>query len=411
MILGVLAYFVFIEHKIYFLLAEAVLIGLGLVAFQIYRNIFRPINLIQQGIAVLKDEDFNVKLARTGIENMDDLINVYNQMIDKIRHERTYQQEQHFFLKLLVDALPVSVIILDYDGNVSEFNPMAQETLRLNMDIINKPIASMDHSLGSALMNLKEGEPVTIKTEGINHYSCFVNKFMHRGFSRKFLVIQELSGEILTAEKKAYGKVIRMMAHEVNNSIGAINSILYSITEQEPIDNQEAKEYLPIVIERNERLNQFMKNFAKVVRLPLPRKVRLNLNKLVGDVFNLMKVTINDAKIDFNLVLPEEVINIVADREQLEQVFINVLLNAAESVQNNGQINVTLESRPSQLTISDNGVGITPEVSKKLFTPFFSTKPDGQGIGLTLIREILHNHDFNFSLKTKDGITSFVIQF
>ncbi|MBX2844900.1 MAG: PAS domain-containing protein, partial [Saprospiraceae bacterium] len=330
---------------------------------------------------------------------------------DKIRVERTFQQEQHYFLDRLIQALPVSILILDYDDNISEFNPKAERILGLTEKVIGKPLKKLGHPLVSTLTQLQENDPITIRTEGIKYYRCFANKFMHKGFPRKFVVIQELSGEILATEKKAYGKVIRMMAHEVNNSIGAINSILNSLISHEKIEEEEVKEYLPIIIERNDRLSLFMKNFAKVVRLPEPDKSKIDLSKLVSNVFQLMKVKLGAEDVTYDLKLPKNAVRIQADKEQLEQALINIIKNACEAIEGSGTIKAVLTDKPVQLRIMDNGKGLSADVSEQVFTPFFSTKQDGQGIGLTLVREILFNHNCQFSLESKDGWTTFEIDF
>ncbi|MBX2845583.1 MAG: PAS domain-containing protein, partial [Saprospiraceae bacterium] len=205
--IGFLLFKLFEEKRLYFILSEVALLGLIILSSRIYKNIFQPIDLMQQGRDAIADEDFNVKYLKTGAKDMDELIAVYNEMIDKIRVERTFQQEQHYFLDRLIQALPVSILILDYDDNISEFNPKAERILGLTEKVIGKPLKKLDHPLVSTLTQLQENDPITIRTEGIKYYRCFANKFMHKGFPRKFVVIQELSGEILATEKKAYGKV------------------------------------------------------------------------------------------------------------------------------------------------------------------------------------------------------------
>jgi len=410
--IGVLLYFVFQENKLYFLVGEFVMLLMALIAYNVFRNVFRPIDLVQRGTDSLSSEDFNIKFSKTGYEQMDNLVEVYNSMIDKIRSERVYQQEQHYFLSLLLDALPIGVFTLDYDDNISEFNPAAKQMLELSNEDVGKSLADIDHEIGSELAEIEIGQSVTTKTGGINYFRMFSNRFMHRGFPRKFVLVQELSGEILETEKNAYGRVIRMMAHEVNNSMGAVNSILQSISSGDKINTDEIEEYLPIVIERNQSLTMFMKNFAKVVRLPKPTLEQLNVNELVGNVAQIMSVQASDKQIKIEVLNSDKPLLISGDKDQLQQALINIVLNAIQAIDSdNGLIEMRIDSKARQLQIIDNGKGIDDGNEGKLFTPFFSTKPDGQGIGLTLIREILHNHNAEFSLKSEAGRTTFEINF
>ena len=131
---------------------------------------------------------------------------------------------------------------------------------------------------------LKSGESKTVVLNGITTYKLQKSHFIDRGFPRYFIMIEELTAEILAAEKKAYGKVIRMMAHEVNNTVGPVNSIIESALKA-PLPwqgaNESLQKALQVAMERNQSLNLFMRNFADVVRLPEPNKKKINLHELI----------------------------------------------------------------------------------------------------------------------------------
>jgi signal transduction histidine kinase len=223
--------------------------------------------------------------------------------------------------------------------------------------------------------------------------------------------LEELTSEILEAERKAYGKVIKMMAHEINNTIGPVNSILHS-TLQSQTTSKIISDALLIAIERNNNLNIFMQNFANLVKVPLPKKKGVDVVSLLRNIMDLMKSRSGDKKIKFEIdFIPFEMI-IFADTQQMEQVFINILHNAIEAIDHEGIISIHIEKEENFVCIRDSGHGITDEVQQKLFSTFFSTKKNGQGVGLTLIREILTNHGFEFSLRTlESGWTEFKIDF
>lgn len=239
---------------------------------------------------------------------------------------------------------------------------------------------------------------------------------MDRGFSRHFIMIEDLTAEILAAEKKVYGKVIRMMAHEVNNTIGPVNSIMQSAmgTDQlwEGHEFDVLKDALQIAMDRNQNLNHFMRNFADLVKLPPANKQPIVLQKLINSVATLMSAKARENKVVFELELPADDIHIRADEQQLEQAFINIVKNAIEAIEDGGIIKITAIPAKRLLVITDTGKGISASEHANLFSPFFSTKKDGQGIGLTLVREILINHGFEFSLKTvADKQTEFTIHY
>jgi two-component system nitrogen regulation sensor histidine kinase NtrY len=374
------------------------------------------------GVDAMRDKDFSVKFLKIGKIEMDLLIDVYNGMVDQLRYERTKQEQQHYFLEKLVQTSPTGILILDFDDNIANINPKVCEILGMQAyELVGKSIFDFDMVLLQAISTLKTGESKTISLNGIQTYKCQKSHFIDRGFPRFFVMIEELTAEILNAEKKAYGKVIRMMAHEVNNSIGSVNSILDTTIQLQENDS-DIKYALEIAIQRNDHLNYFMRNFADMVRLPEPRPEKVDLNELLRNTIRLMEFRASQSGITLAVKLTEMPFLILADLHQLEQVIINIIKNAIESIEIRNQRNpdavveglITIRTsyKPKQLLIEDNGLGISPEAEQQIFSPFFTTKDNGQGIGLTLIREILVNHGFQYSLKTNEGgLTGFLIRF
>ncbi|MEM7660429.1 MAG: ATP-binding protein, partial [Bacteroidota bacterium] len=297
----------------------------------------------------------------------------------QIREERIQLQEQHFFLEKLIEASPSGIILLDYDDFITYINPAARQLLDLSDAHLQQPLQEVGHAFIEEIGELKLGESQIVSLHGLRQYKCQLAQFLHRGFHRKFLLIEELSKELLATEKRAYGKVIRMMAHEVNNSIGAINSILHSVREieeeQQRADSEQIISVLDIAIDRNNRLNQFMRNFADVIRLPEPKQERVDLNSALQNVANLFRQQAAQREIQFDLDLHEAPLMVQLDIAQMEQVWVNIIKNALDSIEAYGKVRITTTVKPLRIIIADNGNGIPPEAARKLFTPFFSTKP------------------------------------
>ena len=413
----ILSFQIFKENKIWFIVSEFFILGSVFLSIRLYRSLIQPIQTITAGVEAIKDRDFNVKFMETGNAEMDKLIGTYNQMIDKLRAEGIKQQEQHFFLDKLIQTSPVGIMILDFDENIASLNPKVKQLLSVGSAIFRgQTIHALNHPLTIALSQLKTGESKTVQLNGIQTFKCQKAHFVDRGFNHHFITVEELTTDILEAEKKAYGKVIRMMAHEVNNSIGAINSILDSILNfEEQIDPSNKEDYrnaLQIAISRNDRLNFFMRNFADVIRLPAPNVETYDLNQLVETVLVLFyaKATKQNIQLIFEKTATPFWIKI--DVSQMEQVLVNITKNALEAIEKEGVLEFLIRKEGGQLIIRDNGKGIPKDIESLLFTPFFSTKREGQGIGLTLIRDILRNHGFDFSLKTiEKERTEFEIRF
>jgi two-component system nitrogen regulation sensor histidine kinase NtrY len=388
----VLTYFIFEQFKVLFIISEAMIIGCALIAISLYKQLIQPLTNLQQGITAIKDQDFNVKFRRTGQREVDELVEVYNRMIDALRLERTAQQEQHFFLEKLIQTSPTAIIIMDFDGNLKQVNPIAADILK------TAP------ALESELRSLETGISKVIRIDGLRTYKIQKSKFIDRGFERRFIMMEELTAELFEAEKNVYSKVIRMMAHEVNNTVGPVNSIIASALGHKEIwdtsQGELLQQALQVAIDRNQNLNHFMRNFAELVKLPPANKQLVDVTALLKSVTSLMQFTAQERYISFELEPGKESLLILADVQQLEQALINILKNALESIDRDGTIRIKLDPKAKQLMIIDSGPGIPENDRDQLFSPFYSTKKDGQGIGLTLVREIFLNHGFEFSLKT-----------
>jgi len=413
----VLSYIIFEDNKIYFIVSEVFIIISIVIAWQLYRQLIRPLKTLMQGVEAIKDRDFNVKFLSTGKHEMDQLIGVYNQMMDELRIERTRQEQQHFFLEKLIRTSPTGIIILDYDDNIQQINPRALQILGIATEnLVGYPVDKHPQLLLEQIKQLKSGEATTVKFDGVNTYMLQKSHFIDRGFPRHFIMIEDLTAEILAAEKNVYGKVIRMMAHEVNNTVGPVNSILQSALKTNPLwqghQFNNLKDALQVAIDRNQNLNLFMRNFADLVKLPKANKRPVDLHHLVNSVSQLMYIKAKEKDIEFVFDLTPGQFSIMADEQQMEQVLINIVKNAIEAIDLTGTVSFTTTMDKKSLIISDTGAGISAEQSANMFSPFYSTKKDGQGIGLTLVREILINHNFDFSLKTVTGKqTQFTIIF
>ncbi len=407
-----LSFYIFRENMFVFLASELLILISLAICWSLYNDLIKPVQLLLRGLDAIRDRDFNVKFVKTGKFETDQLIEVYNQMMDRLRQERTLQQEQHFFLQKLVQTSPTGIILLDYDGHIASINPRALELTGLDAaQAVGKPVSDFQHPVFKTIEALETGASQTLNLPGPQTLKVRKAQFMDRGFPCIFIMMEEMTVEILEAEKRSYGKVIRMMAHEVNNSTGAVNSILDTTLQLQPAQSDIAHA-LQIAIERNEHLSAFMRNFADVIRLPEPRMEMIDLHLLLARVVQLMEYKARSAGVVLQTEFVSGALPVRADAGQLEQVLINLVKNAIEAIPDQGTVRVSTTAHPVQLEISDNGTGIPEALQDRLFSPFFSSKNGGQGIGLTLAREILTAHGCTFALKTEaSGWTVFRIRF
>jgi nitrogen fixation/metabolism regulation signal transduction histidine kinase len=405
------------DQRIWFVAVEAFLLVSSLAAIALFRGLFRPLELIASGVEFLRERDFSTRLRETGPPEMNRLIGVFNQMVDSLRTERLTIQEQHYFLDKILQVSPSAIIILDHEGTVSYANPSAHSLLRFpEGGIRGKKVAELGTSFASQMERLEPGAAAIIPLLGMRKVLLRKSTFLDRGHPRTFYLFEELTEELRKSERAAYEKVIRMLSHEVNNSLGAANSLLHSclhyagqLREEDRGDFETA---LTVAIARTDHLNAFMKGFADILRLPAPRRVFADVRVPLENIARLLHAELARRRI--SIVWDDQGTRdpVLMDAQQMEQVFLNVLKNAMEAIGADGTITIRLGrvNGRETITIEDTGPGIAEEVRVQLFTPFFSTKENGQGIGLTLVQEILRQHQFEFTLESAPGEpTRFVI--
>jgi len=400
-----------------FIACELTIVASGVLTWQLYRAFVRPVRLIEAGTAALAAQDFNLKFKPVGQPELDRLVAVYNHMLDALRQERVSQHEQSVLLERLLAASPAGILILDFEGQVTSANAAAGWALgQPAASLLGQPVAALPAPWGAVLATVAAGQPQPVRLPSGQTYRAAAAHFLDRGFQRRFVVLEELTEELRQQEKQAYEQLIRLMSHEVNNSIGAVNSLLGSFQhyapQLAPDDRADYTEGLAVSIARNTQLADFIGRYARLVRLPPPTLLPTDVHALLRDLGRLLAPQSAAQGVAWHWQLAHEGPLVVpADAQQLAQALLNVAKNALEAIgPGGGNVWVRTTARPLSLSLTNDGAPLSPEVSQRLFTPFFSTKPGGQGIGLVLVRDILLGHGFAFRLETEaDGRTTFAV--
>ena len=399
---GVALLATFHSHNTLFYVTEGYVVVLLAYLVYFYRKTIRPYDTLIGGMELVKDLDLTTRLAPSGQHETDIIVHTFNELLKRLRSEHLQLEEQYTFLNLLIDASPIGIIQCNLGGSISTMNPAAREMLSPTVE--------------ETIHTLPLGETTTVRIPGepqlfrISHLS-----FPDRGFQHPFFLIESLTSEIRLAEKAAYERVIRMIAHEVNNSVAAIIANL---------DDGKAN--------RLKALSTFVTRFAEVVKIPQPQLQLCDLSEEVEACRPFLENLCLTAHVRLTFNLTDDAIPVRLDPILFQQVLVNIVKNSIESIRPNpsrngeepsgmkeGLISITAQPLPSitggggSLVITDNGCGIPNEVASHLFTPFFSTKPQGQGLGLILIRDILTAHRCTFNLLTdpNDHFTRFSIHF
>lgn len=345
--------------------------------------VFRLMDTVDNGINLLKAQDYASRLRKVGQPEADAVVELFNDLMDHLRNERQTREEKNLFLQQLIDASAQGIVIMSLDHTIMQTNAAAEEMLR-----------SID------IPELTDGESATIRAADGMIYRVIRQSFFDRGFRRTFYLIETLTEEVRNIERETYGKVIRTIAHEVNNTLGGIDSVMQVVRD---VSEPDIAEVMESCRERNRNLTDFISAYASLVKLPEPHTVDIDLAQSIESLKPIISYHDGKAgvKVDYRT---EESCTVQLDPMLWEQAMLNIVKNAMESIVDTGRPDGLLEIATDArggITVTDNGKGIPEAELPLLHTPFYTTKPGGQGIGMMLIREILRRHSCKFSLFTE----------
>ena len=402
----------------YVLVAAWAIVALCAVISVIFHyNVIRPMRSIVNGLDLLREQDFSSRLVPVGQRETDRIVGMFNQMMATLKEERLRVREQNYFMDLLIDVSPMGILIIDVKGNITHANSAAAAYLGYagSEALHGVRLPELDSRLGHVLAQLQPSETVTARLDDSLIFRCSRLSFMDKGYAHPFITIEALTEEVMMAERRSYEKVIRVIAHEVNNSMAGICSMLDTITMYADEDGRDESETeaLKMCAQRCKSLSSFITTYADVVKIPEISPVKTDLNGFVAGIRVMLESLCVTYGVTVRFELCEDEIPVMLDHVLFEQVLINIVKNSAESASTrDGVVTITTQAAPAMLVVTDNGEGISEEVSARLFSPFFTTKPQGQGIGLLFVRDVLRQHRCRFSLRTDDDcMTRFRITF
>ena len=399
-----------VTNRLWLIVVELSFLLSILVGFRLVRGLFAGLDLLAEGARFLDEQEFTTRFQETGRPELDRLVSLYNRLADDLRNERTRLREQHHFLSAVLEASPSGILILDFDDRIEIANPAAARALGMNPEEARgRDPRDLGGVLGPDLAAATlDGSKVHTTPAG-GKLRITAGRFSDRGHNRRFLLLEEMTEEVRAAERAAYEKLIRMVAHEVGNSVAASSSLLQSslsYSRHIPAeDRPDFEDAVGVCLGRLSTLNGFVRDLAEVVRLPEPRMQPCDLSSLLRGASLLLRASALKAGVDWALEIAEPLPLVMADRAQIEQAFLNIAKNAIEATGPGGRVRVRAAPQGDRVDVlvENTSSGIAEDVQARLFTPFFSTKASGRGLGLTLVREILTHHDAPFSLAAPAG--------
>jgi nitrogen fixation/metabolism regulation signal transduction histidine kinase len=408
----------FYQHFPWPLLVTWLLVTLGTWLFitsYFFESTTRPLQTLSNIVSSLREEDytFRARGARRG-DAMGDLALEINALASTLQRQRNSAMDALLLVESVISTMPSPLLAFDAYGKLQLLNEAAEKMLHLRRRSALGANASQ-LKLG-ALTALTDGEVYLpeddgrISAEGSSaRWSVRRSTFRLHGVPHTLFVLSDIAAALREEERLAWQRLIRVLGHEINNSLTPIKSIAsmlrsrpvpFANANRTTLDIYEFQRGLAVIEDRADSLNRFLQAYQQLSRLPQPRLQPIDLEVLVEQTAALeMRVAVR--------VLPSAKVRIHGDPDQLQQVLINLLKNAAEATlhpQAEGekaiQVVWTVDGPSLLLRIMDNGVGIANP--SNLFVPFYTTKEQGTGIGLTLSRQIIAAHGGLLELSNRD---------
>lgn len=374
----------------------------------------------------IKYDDFThtYTTKKTGT-SMDDLYVQFNNVIKKFREIRAEKEAQHNYLRTIVQHVGIGIITFDKSGEIQIINSTAKSLLGVELLKNVKQLKTVSEELVNSLLELKTGGRDLLKIEKKGEevqLAIYAIELMRRDEEFKLISIQNIKSELEEKEMDAWQNLIRVLTHEIMNSVTPISSLAATVESElesqiyaddfkvENISKDDLSDFhmaLQTIHKRSEGLIKFVSDFRNLTRIPIPQLEDILICDLIKPILNLLRFDIEQNNIKIDLSVEPEQLMIRVDKEQVEQVLINLIKNAIQAMGENEEfqkekeisISAAVESDDRiTVKIKDNGTGIDEEALKKVFIPFFTTKKSGSGIGLSLSKQIMRKHNGNISV-------------
>lgn len=386
-------------------------------------NLFSLVNKtnndLTQFLLGIKYEDFEQGFSPDQLGNSHQpLYEAFNVITDKFRHLRSEQEVQNQLLQTIIGNVDTGIFCTDKEGNCLMMNQALKELLHKSYIPKFEVFEQITPNIFEVLNKLKPGERKMIKETIQNEIlqialQVYILKIKEEEI--KVYTFYNIHNELSDQEVKSWQKLIRILAHEIMNSIAPITSLSSSATQLIPeegaIDEDSAgeiKQAFRIIQRRGEGLMRFTETYRKLTRIPPPKLERINMNTFFAEIKKFFEQNLKQKGVQLNLKFLYNEIKLMADPILLEQVFINILKNAIEALEKVEQpeINILIDKTPQgkvNIQVIDNGEGIPQEIVDQIFVPFYTTKQNGSGIGLSLSQQIIRMHGGSIHLQSKIG--------
>lgn len=393
--------------------------------FELIKYIERNYRILGNFLMGIQQNDFSYagKFHKNVMDKQ--LGKAFHHVAELVENLRLDAETNYQYLQTVVNHVDVGILCFDKTGKVNLVNKSARDFLGLpNMRSLDS-LRKIDTGFYELILNLNPGERKLYKIDlnGRNYQLALRATFFRKEHTNyKLVSFQNIKGELEMKEMESWYKLTRVLTHEIMNSaipISNLTAMIYEtvldgeqqfrdLKELDPENQEELITSLQTIQNRSRGLVDFVNSTRRITRLPQPRIHEINIVEVISRVFSLFSQKLKQRNIQYKIKSVGEKMLLHGDAEQLERVFINLLQNAIEALDGREDPKITVKldkhsRNKTTISVMDNGKGMTPEESESLFIPFYTTKKEGTGIGLTLSRQIIHNHNGEINVESMDG--------
>lgn len=405
--------------------AELVLI------FELINFLNRSNRQINYFIQAIKNNDTTVHYPiKTGNAIINDLNQSLNELNVVLQNSRVKSQIRERYFSEILQNIGTGVIVCNEKGFVSEVNPAALELFGLQTLTHLSQLDRVDPRFKTDLLKLSNLQKQVITLRKPNEQVQIITRFSViklKDEDVKLITLQDIRGELERKELDSWVKLIRVLSHEIMNSLAPVTSIAQSLQEiwEKKINDEDwpasdesignTLKGLKVIGEQGEGLIRFVQSYRVLTKVPIPQLISVSIHSLAERLSILVSPMKTDFGVLIKFIYPKSDFQVLMDEQMIIQIVINLVKNAAEALVNTPDPQIMISIKPllngeTEISVTDNGPGIPDEIMEEIFVPFFTTKSNGTGIGLSHSRQNIRAHGGTISCTSRPGKTVFKLQ-
>ena len=374
------------------------------------RYVEHHVDTLEQFFAAINYEDFTQHFVNDDVDA--ELRGAFNRVLERFQDARAERDVQANYLEVVVRHVPVPLMAAHPDGSLRLVNNPAKRLIGVGALRHLDELAQLGSDLPSQIKSIEPGEQRLLQAQIRDvpaELRVSVSEIRLGGETERLYSIENLSGELTARESSAWRNLIRVLTHEIMNTLTPVTSLAQTCGTMidDPDSTADLREAIETIARRSEGLMQFVARYRELLKVPQPVPATINVRATLESVVTLMADSLRDT--DVTIDVSPESLEVRADPSLLDQLLLNILKNASDAMSDVAApallLSANMEYGRVVIRISDNGPGIPDSVVDQIFIPFFTTKRDGSGIGLSLSRQIMTAHRGEIAINTKDDRT------